>query len=656
MRLRLHCLVLSLLIPAPAAAAGWQPAGPPGALVTALLADTKTSGVVYAGTAGTPGNAVFRSADGGATWQARSQGLRDPSITALAAGPASIYAGTDHSGVFASRDGGASWTALPGGPDFVSARVMALAADPVRAGTLLAIIDEEVLGPQLLRTTDDGRHWSRRPFFTTLRPLAVVADGGASGTFYAGTPRTLGAVGGVYRSTDGGVTWTPAGPPQLGPATALAVDPVTHTVYAGGTGGVFASTNRGVTWRLAPSWPAGYGVKVLAARAGLVYASAEAIASPHAGGFFASTDGGATWHPGHQGLGTIIAFSLAIDARKPRTVYAGVDAWGAFKSSDAAAHWVLASRGLHGVEVLRVALDAGHPGTMWAGTRGAGLWKTVDRGQTWQLTGAPVEDVLGLALDPQHSGTVFVSGAFALFRSLDGGAHWTQLTSGLQNAVFAGPLLVDPPRSTVVAGTLPQVSWSGDGGATWSIGSGADCTWAGAFTAAADGTLYLGGFPLLGCTGADDSKGGVFASADGGASWEGRNSGLDGLNRTIFSLALDPSPPATLYAAGLNVVRSTDGGATWQSTARSATGGLITALVVGASGSGHPATLYAGARGAVSASHDQGATWSPVGGQELAGLDVNDLDYDPATGTLYVATEGGLFSQVQTAGTNLKQE
>jgi len=65
-----HLALLSVLIPLSAsmsAAAGWQPAGPPGALVTALLADSRTVGVVYAGTAGIAGNAVFRSADGGVT-------------------------------------------------------------------------------------------------------------------------------------------------------------------------------------------------------------------------------------------------------------------------------------------------------------------------------------------------------------------------------------------------------------------------------------------------------------------------------------------------------------------------------------------------------------------------------------------------------------
>ena len=291
--------------------------------MTAILADLKTSGIVYAGTAA---NGVFRSSDGGATWQARSQGLPDLNIPALAAGPASLYAGTDHSGLFTSRDGGVSWSRLPGGADFVAARIPSVAADPAHAGTLIAVVDEEVLGRQLLRTTDDGRHWSRLALFASLSPEIVVADGGATGTFYAASPRGRG----IYRSTNSGASWTPVGPSQVGPVSALTVDPVTHTVYVGYSDrSVLSSTNRGGSWRLAPSWPAGYGAKALAARAGLAYAGAVTFDQLHppVQGFFMSTDGGTTWHAGQQGLGTAAIKALAVDPRKPRTAYAGADAW-----------------------------------------------------------------------------------------------------------------------------------------------------------------------------------------------------------------------------------------------------------------------------------------------------------------------------------------
>jgi photosystem II stability/assembly factor-like uncharacterized protein len=199
---------------------------------------------------------------------------------------------------------------------------------------------------------------------------------------------------------------------------------------------------------------------------------------------------------------------------------------------------------------------------------------------------------------------------------------------------------------------LRGIVWSGDAGGSWSLGFEAQCTWPAVFAAGADGTIYLGGFPIPSCGAADDSQGGVFASADGGLTWEERNSGLDGLDRAVFALALDPATnpvdPPTLYAAGLSVSRSTDGGAAWHPVSQPASGasGLITALAVG---SGHPATLYAGVRGAVFASNDAGAAWSPLAGLELAGQNVDALVYDPVTRILYAATRSGLFSQVTAA-------
>jgi photosystem II stability/assembly factor-like uncharacterized protein len=165
-----------------------------------------------------------------------------------------------------------------------------------------------------------------------------------------------------------------------------------------------------------------------------------------------------------------------------------------------------------------------------------------------------------------------------------------------------------------------------------------------ALAAAPDGTVFLGGLPISSCAAADP-QGGVFASTDAGLTWQERSNGLIDVGRVVFALALDPSAtpgtPPTLYAGGFETSRSTDGGASWQPTVAQP-GGLVTALTLGA---GHPAILYAGARGAVSASSDGGETWSLLSGSEIAGLDVHQLVYDPATGILYAATEGGLFSR-----------
>jgi hypothetical protein len=577
---RLLCLVLlaSAVPPALRAAsppsASWQPVGPYGAWTTALLADPKRPGVVFAGT----DNGLYRSVDGGATWQTVTEGgLQRTTTLALAAGPSSIYA-SDWSGLVESRDGGTTWDQVQAG-----FYITAMDADPVR-GTLLVINQLAASNAtELWRSTDGAKHWTR--VSKVLSPTALAADRGAPGTFYVGTYGGL-----VFRTADGGATWRSSDLHQqlgFGLLHALAVDPVTHAVYTGGLApGVFSSTNQGTSWRQVPLPDRSY-VRSLAARAGVVYAGAfPPFGAPHVNAVFVSTDGGTKWRGGLQGIGIgIVAIeTLAIDPRNPKTVYIGADSWGVFKSTDAVVHWTLASQGLRGSGVNRITLDAGHPGTILAGTDGAGLWKTSDDGATWSLINGSLGAVHGLAQDPRNPATIFVASNGLLQRTLDGGAHWRTLGNGL-NTIVTGPLLVDPQwPATVYAGTTSGVFDSHDGGATWSAPvAGAKCTVPLALVSSPAGTVYLGGKPSN-CN--DEEPGGVFASTDGGAHWQDLG---DILLRKVYALAVDPAGPSTLYAGGYGVSSSTDGGASWQDTSK----GCAFSVRALALGAGQPVEIYA---------------------------------------------------------------
>ena len=88
--------------------------------------------------AGTTNDGVYKSGDGGASWEA-TKGLGGVQVTSLAIDPMSpltIYAGTfqTSSGVFKSTDGGENW--IPVGPDF--GFIMSLAVDPKTPSTIYA--------------------------------------------------------------------------------------------------------------------------------------------------------------------------------------------------------------------------------------------------------------------------------------------------------------------------------------------------------------------------------------------------------------------------------------------------------------------------------------------------------------------------------------
>src|SRR6266540_4049341 len=217
------------------AAGPWQPLGPSniGGRITDAVVDPVRSNTVYAGAA-TGG--VWRSTDGGVTFRRSWPATLTPSIGALAVTPAgAVYAGTGEgnpgggsvtfpgNGVFRSTDGGTTWTpaGLAG-----SDRIGRLALDPTNPNRLFAAATGSLFTPGgvrgLYRTTDGGTTWQRvlAGANGTTGAVDVAIDPNNPNRVFAvmwdhkrePRGRTYGGVGsGVFRSTDGGTTWTPVG-------------------------------------------------------------------------------------------------------------------------------------------------------------------------------------------------------------------------------------------------------------------------------------------------------------------------------------------------------------------------------------------------------------------------------------------------------------
>jgi hypothetical protein len=139
---------------------------------------------------------------------------------------------------------------------------------------------------------------------------------------------------------------------------------------------------------------------------------------------------------------------------------------------------------------------------------------------------------------------------------------------------------------------------------------------------------------------------GVFQSTNSGGSWS--NTGLSAL---VLGLAIDPTTPSTLYVGtlGPGVFQSTNSGGSW-TRVNSGLGDavLVTALAIDPH---TPTTLYAPTDAGVFQSTNSGGSWSPVNtGLSGTALYVNALAIDPTrSSTLYAATSAGLFSIQQVA-------
>jgi photosystem II stability/assembly factor-like uncharacterized protein len=512
--------------------------------VVTLVIDPVTPQTVYAGTFGA---GVFKTTNGGRNWIAVNTGLgsrRDHIVVLQLAidpeTPATVYAAAGYDGIFKTVNGGRTWTALstfPGTSTFPGS-ADALIMDPHDGKVLYAAIGYP--SPQIWKTVDGGATWNPvggigLSKFTVLSCL--ILDPNNSRTLIAtGFLKLPGTVRGIFRTRDGGETWTALKVPD--DVTAVEIDPHdSSTMWAGSDiAGLYRSTDGGNSWTRSVRGISAVAVHGLAVEAGnsrTVYASTF-------DGLFKSTDGGNTWD---LKLSDPVKRPAVIDPANPAIVYAASVNDHIFKSNDGGGRW----RRLDGVRaVTAVAIDPNNSGTLYAGASDfpgpppayLGIYKSEDGGETWRPanTGLPTYgiNIELIAVDPKDSANVYAAIGGGLYRSTDGGGSWHLLTSEFTATSLA--LDTDNPGILYAAATPRGLFKTVDGGATWSL---------------LDNVLKRESVDALAMDGtgglyAATNDGGVFRSTDGGESWAELNRGVT--MPPIYTLAVDPRNAETVYA------------------------------------------------------------------------------------------------------------
>jgi len=142
--------------------------------------------------AGSFGGGIFKSDDGGRSWQVANEGLSDLFVYVVMVAPdQTLYAGTLKGGVFRSRNSGKSWMAANAGLDRLETHVLMHHQGTLYAGT----------GSGVFRSKDQGDTWqSENEGLSNLLIRALVVD--AKGMMYAGTTGM-----GIYRKPQGTSKW-----------------------------------------------------------------------------------------------------------------------------------------------------------------------------------------------------------------------------------------------------------------------------------------------------------------------------------------------------------------------------------------------------------------------------------------------------------------
>ena len=372
---------------------------------------------------------------------------------------------------------------------------------------LAALCFAAVLSAQPPGNLFDGLRWRLVGPFRGGRAVTAAGVPGDANTFY------FGAVGGgIWKTTDGGMVWTPIFDDQhvasIGAIAVAASDP--NIIYAG-TGeadirsslssgdGVYKSTDAGKTWRhigLSDSKQIGT-IIVHPTNPDIVYAAVlgHAYGPNEERGVFRSLDGGQNWQKVLYVNADTGATDLAFQPENPQVIYATTwqsrrSPWsqygplespggGLYKSTDAGGHWSqVTGHGLpeDGWKRSGVAVAKGTEGrrvyVLIDSASGSGLYRSDDSGQTWTR---PSDDTRiygrswyfsSVTVDPNNPDIVYLPNT-GIYRTVDGGKTFT-VFKGAPGGDDYHFVWIDPTDSRRMIQASDQgATITVDGGKTW---------------------------------------------------------------------------------------------------------------------------------------------------------------------------------------------
>src|SRR5579863_2557226 len=380
-------------------------------------------------------------------------------------------------------------------------RFQFLLAALVSVVTLTTVIAQPV-PPDLY----SGLNWRLIGPFRGGRTIAVAGIPGSSTTFYFGS-----VGGGVWQTTDAGVVWKPIFDSQsVASIGALTVAPSDLKVIYAGTGesdirsnlssgnGVYKSTDGGQTWTNLGLRETRQISRIVVdpQNPNVVYVGAlgHVYAPNDERGVFKSTDGGANWTKVLDQGRDIGVADLAIATgdpkilfattwhshRPPWSTYAPIDGPGSglFRSQDSGQTWTrLNGNGLPEGDWGRTAVGVSPNGkrvyALVSGSKKSGLYRSDDGGSSWTLQNDDRRIISrawyfgNLTVDPNNADVIYIPNV-ALFRSEDGGKT-ISVVRGAPGGDDYHQIWVDPKDSSrMILGTDQGTTISLDYGRTWS--------------------------------------------------------------------------------------------------------------------------------------------------------------------------------------------
>jgi photosystem II stability/assembly factor-like uncharacterized protein len=273
--------------------------------------------------------------------------------------------------------------------------------------------------------------------------------------------------------------------------------------------------------------------------------------------------------------------------------------------------------------VCQIKFDPNNNNTIYACSASGGLWKSVNAGNSWNQLGTdvlPSMNIASICIDYTNSNIMYMSSGdpnyynddFGIWKTVDGGANWAQSNTGIGNRMALELLMDSTNHLHLLAATTNGIWKTIDGGSNWTLklagnqftdmqwkpGSGSSIVYASSMnkffrsadrgdtwteiTSGFSGLLGLGtriavtaNNPDMVYVGAVNDEGTIFRSIDSGlnfniqyhdTSWSltGYDSTGGGQGNYNFCIEANPSNANQLFLGSHNIMRSNDGGITWQ--------------------------------------------------------------------------------------------
>jgi photosystem II stability/assembly factor-like uncharacterized protein len=603
----------------------WDIVGPSGGDVRVVTVDPRDKDRLYVSTLD---GQIHTSADGGKTWRLlvnlnRPQLVLDQLAVDLRDSKIIYTSGHRHKdpgGFFKSEDGGVTWKESK---DLRNESIHAMTQSSFNPDIILV---GTVNGVWI--STDSGDDFKKMDSLTMpINIDSLVMDPRNSNTIYAGTWWR------AYKTTDGGKSWRLIKNGMIDDSDVFAVtidQKNPEHIIASACSGIYESFNGGELWKKVQGIPSQSrrtrDILQHPSKPGTVFAATTE-------GFWMTSDGGRTWALTTQK--SLEINSVTVHPADPNKIFIGTNNYGIMVSNDGGKNFYQANENFTSRLTYTITADREMPNRLYATTRntatgGGFVFISNNSGQTWEQTKSlDVARIAPFAFlqDSVNANNIYLGTNVGVFRSLDRGITWTQITA--PKPVVKKKATATKKKTVVKPVAVPVV----DPMAPVLI------------------PALVDNVKVLAST--EDGKNGIFAGTDTGLyrtydltkGWEKIQFGA-GIDQSIFVVFVSPNSPGTIWVgtAASGVIVSRDDGKTWSRVDGIPPNIPVSSINVNPN---KPELMYVGTSQTFYVSKDGGRNWTRRGGNLPLGNYTSILINPRNTDEIYISSalqsDGGIY-------------